>query len=170
MLRYVCHELLGNYLSLLVVPRRFRYELDSLAGFRTCADITDTVMGILLVYYQISQPICSIWRSTTINVGVPYSISVSLDVLLTLMIIVRLVLLSREVRNAMNAPFRISRLYKVVITILSESSALYAVTFLLWIGTWAADNSVQFVFFLLLAQTQVRGVLSVPCTPQPRNV
>ena len=112
----------------------------------------------MLLYYQISQPVCTIWRSTTVNVGVPYSISVSLDVLLTLMIIVRLVLLSKEIRNAMNAPFRIGGLYKAIITILGESCALYAVTFLLWIGTWVANNSFQYFFFPLLAQTQVRGV------------
>ena len=116
-------------------------------------------MGIVLVYYQISQPIGSIWKSTTINIGVPYSISVSLDVLLTLMIIARLVLISRDIRNAMNAPFKMSGLYKAVITILSESSALYAVTFLLWIGTWVTNNSFQHFFFPLLAQTQVRDFL-----------
>lgn len=120
----------------------------------------DIAVGIALVYYQATHPSCTIWRSTKINVGIPYSISVSLDVLLTLMIVVRLVLLSREIRKAMNAPFRISGLYKAVITILGESSALYAVTFLLWIGTWAANNSAQYFFFPILAQSQVRGVIS----------
>ena len=111
----------------------------------------------MLVYYQISQPDCTIWRTSTINVGVPYSISVSLDVLLTFMIIARIVLLSREIRKAMNAPFRISALYKAIITVISESSALYAVTFLFWIGTWAANNPAEYFFFPLLAQVQVRG-------------
>jgi hypothetical protein len=95
-----------------------------------------------------------------LNIGVPFSISVSLDIILTAMIIVRLVLLSREIRNAMNAPFRLSGLYKAVITILGESCALYAVTFLLWIGTWATDNPVQYFFFPILAQTQVRGLVA----------
>lgn len=117
-------------------------------------------MAIVLVYYQISQPNCTIWRSTVINLGVPSSISVSLDVLLTLMIIARLVLLSREIRKAMNAPFRIGGLYKAVITILCESSAIYAVTFLLWIGAWAAGNPTQYFFFPILTQTQVRDVVT----------
>ena len=121
------------------------------------ANITGVATGIMLVYYQVTQPSCTIWRSTSINVGVTYSVSVSLDVLLTLMIIARLVLLSREIRNAMNTPFRISGLYKMTIAILGESSALYAVTFLLWIGTWAAENPVEYFFFPILAQAQVRA-------------
>ena len=123
------------------------------------ANIADAATGVMLVYYQISQPGCTVWHSTTINVGVPYSISVSLDVLLTFMIIARLVLLSREIRNVMNAPFRISGLYKAVITVLGESSALYAVTFLVWIGTWATNSSAQYFFFPILAQAQVRWAL-----------
>ena len=121
--------------------------------------MADTAVGIALVYYQVTQPECTIWRSTTINVGIPYSISVSLDVLLTLMIIVRVVLLNREIRKAMNAPFRIGGLYKAVITILGESCALYAIIFLFWIGTWAANNPVQYFLFPILAQAQVSGVI-----------
>ena len=123
-------------------------------------------MGIALVYYQISQPTCKIWRDATINIGIPYSISVSLDVLLTLMIIARIVLLSKEVRSSLNAPSRISRVYKMTIAILSESSALYAITFLLWIGAWAANDPAEYAFFPLLSQTQVRGLFD---PPQPRD-
>lgn len=129
---------------------------------RNLANIPDPAMGIMLVYYQISQPGCSIWRSTTVNVGVPYSISVSLDILLTFMIIARIITLSRQIRSVMNAPFKISGLYKAIVTILCESSALYAVTFLLWVGTWATNNPAEYFLFPILAQTQVRGVLVLP--------
>jgi hypothetical protein len=121
----------------------------------------------MLLYYQISEPSCAIWRSTTINIGDPYSISVSLDVLLTLMIIARILILSRDIRNAMNAPFRISKLYKTIIAIISESSALYALTFLLWIVMWAIDNPAEYFFFPLLAQIQVR---SFPGVPQSQDI
>lgn len=123
-------------------------------------NIAETATGIVLIYYQASQPGCTFWRSTTINVGVPYSISVSLNILLTLMIIGRLVLLSRAVRSAMNAPFKISGMYKAIISIVCESSAIYAITFLLWIGTWAADSPFEYFFFPTLAQTQVSGVFT----------
>ena len=58
----------------------------------------------------------------------------------------------------MNAPFRLSGLYKTVITVVSESSAIYAVTFLLFIGTWAVDNPAEYFFFPVLAQAQVRTI------------
>ena len=125
---------------------------------RVLANFIDTATGIVLVYYQITEPTCFIWRSTTINIGIPYSISVSLNVFLTVMIIARLVLLTRGLQKAMNAPFRICGLYRTVITVVSESSAIYAVTFLLFIGTWAADNPAEYFFFPVLAQAQVRTV------------
>lgn len=93
------------------------------------------------------------------NIGIPYSISVSLDVLVTLMIVGRLVLLSKKLQSAMNAPFRLNGLYKAVVTVVSESSALYAVTFLLFISTWAVKNPTQYFFWPVLAQAQVRTVL-----------
>jgi len=111
--------------------------------------------GIVLVYYQITEPTCFIWRSTSVSIGVPYSISVSLNVFLTLMIIARLVLLTRRLQKAMNAPFRLGGLYRAVITVVSESSAIYAAAFLLFIGTWAADNPTEYFFFPVLAQAQV---------------
>ena len=123
--------------------------------------MTDAGVGIELVYYQATHSVCTVWRSTPINVGIPYSISVSLDVLLTLMIAIRFALLSREIRRLMNAPFKFGEVYKAIIAILGESLALYAITFLLWIGTWAVNNPVQHFFFQILAQTQVRAIASL---------
>ena len=53
---------------------------------------------------------------------------------------------------------RPDRLYKAIVTVLVESCSLYAVTFVLFIGTWATTSPLQFVFFPILAQTQVRAV------------
>lgn len=61
----------------------------------------------------------------------------------------------------MNAPFRIGGLYTAVITVVSESSALYATNFLLFIGTWAANHPSQFFFFPILAETQVRSTVCI---------
>jgi len=148
---------LNNWLAdgLLLYRCYVIYAMNSRAIVLPCLMYLATfVTGSLLIYYQVSQPGCYIWRPTSFNVVVPYSVSVSLNVFLTLMIIARLVLLGRAIQNAMNAPFKISGLYKAVITVLSESSALYAVTFLLWIGTWAAENPLEYFFFPILAQTQ----------------
>ena len=116
----------------------------------------------MLVYQSISQPSVPIWRTPAINIGVTYSVSVSLDVLLTIMIIARLLLLNKEIRKAMNAPLKSSGMYRAVITVISESSALYVVTFVLFIGTWAVDDPSEYFFFPVLAQAQVRTFPTFP--------
>ena len=109
--------------------------------------------------------------------AVPYlSISVSLNVLLTLMIVVRLVLHGRNIRAATGSAVGISGLYKVVSTMLIESCALFAVNSLLVVGTLAAaghysninmvlngDYLVN-ILFPILAETQVRA-FSRPQSP-----
>ena len=50
---------------------------------------------------------------------------------------------------------RPKRLHEAIITIFVESSALYAVCFLLYIAPWGAGRNVQFIFFPILAQVQV---------------
>ena len=88
--------------------------------------------------------------------GLPYfTISVSLNVLLTLMITIRLILYSRNIRGDMGARIGVSSLYRTTVTMLIESSALYAVTSLLFIGLYAAHNYVSDIFLPVLAQVQV---------------
>ena len=112
-------------------------------------------MGIVFIY-QTSQPNSSIWNSVAINFGLPYfSISVALNILLTLMIVTRLVLHSRNVRSAVGASPGVSGLYKAVVTMLIESSALYAVNSLLFIGPWGAKSQAADIFLPILAETQV---------------
>ena len=117
-------------------------------------------MGIWLVYTT-SQP-SSIWESLAANIGIPYfSITISLNVILTLMIVGRLILHGRNFRDAMGTPARASGLYKAVITILIESSAIYAVTSLLFIGPWIAKNRASDIFLPILAEVQVRSFLFI---------
>ena len=116
-------------------------------------------MGIMLIY-QTSRPNSSIWNSVAISFGLPYfSLSVALNVILTCMIVTRLVLHSRNVRSAMGAPGGVTGLYKAIVTMLIESSALYAVNSLLFIGPWAAQSQVADIFLPILAETQVRTCL-----------
>jgi len=91
-----------------------------------------------------------------IDFGVPYySISLSLNVLLTLMIVIRLILHNRKFRNVTGGLAGTNGLYKAVVSMLVESCALYAVTFLLFIVPWASDDPVVNIFFPILAETQV---------------
>ena len=86
-----------------------------------------------------------------------FSISLSLNILLTVMIVVRLVLRSRNIRTAMGCPAGISGLYKTTATMLIESSALFAVCSLLVIIPWAVHSPVANAFTRILAETQVRA-------------
>ena len=68
------------------------------------------------------------------------------------MIVARLALHNRKIRNAAG---RASGLYSAIITMLVESSALYAITFLLYIIPWSMRSGAQFIFFPILAGAQV---------------
>ena len=115
-------------------------------------------MGIMLID-QTANPHDRFWDSITVNFGTPYFlISLALNVILTLMIVIRLIMHRRNIRNAMGAQDRASRVYKTIITILVESSALYTVSFLLFVGPWGATSYVEDIFFPPLAQAQVCAV------------
>lgn len=114
-------------------------------------------MGIMLIY-QSSRPESNLRNPTAIfDFAIPsYSISLSLNVLLTLMIVARLILHDRKFGKAMGAPATTGGLYNSIVTVLVESSALYAVSVLLFIGLWASNNPSANVFSPILAGTQVR--------------
>ena len=112
-------------------------------------------MGIITLYLS-SQPGSSLWKGITVNFGLPYfTISVGLNVLLTLMISARLLLHSRNIRGAMGSTNGVGSLYRAIVTMLIESSALYAVTSLLFIGPYAANNYASDIFLPILAEVQV---------------
>lgn len=118
-------------------------------------------MGIITLYLA-SQPGSSLWSGITVNFGLPYfTISVGLNVILTLMISARLILHSRNIRGAMGSTTGASSLYRAIVTMLIESSALYAVTSLLFIGPYAANNYASDIFLPILAEVQV----SIRLTP-----
>lgn len=84
-----------------------------------------------------------------------YSISLALNILLTLLIITRLILLRRNIRRAMGASNRSGGLYTAVVTMLVESCALYVITLLLFSVPWAVGDWVREIFFGILPATQV---------------
>ena len=99
------------------------------------------------------------WNSVVTRLGVPYySISLSLNVLLTLMIVTRLIRHSRNIRNAIR-PAKDKGLYDTVVTMLVESCALYAVGSLLFIGPLGAESEIQGIFAPIFVNVQVGVVL-----------
>jgi len=124
--------------------------------------------GIATLYFQYNSYIF-ITVPGLPKFGIPYlSISVSLNVLLTLMIVIRLVLHGRIIRNAAGSLAGISGLYKTISTMLIESCALFSVSSLFVVGALTAvvygrtlnalaiGGFVVDIFFPILAEIQVR--------------
>ena len=113
-------------------------------------------MGIGYTYQILHEGIGASAYPVVFNFGTPfYSISLALCLLLTLMIVVRLALHSRNIRNVLGPQGGAGGLYRAIYTMLIESYALYVVNFVLFIGTWGANNGLQYTFFQVLAETQV---------------
>ena len=109
-----------------------------------------------MVIYKTSQPNSDILSPVLVDFGLSYlSISVSLNVLLTLMIVIRLVLHSRNIRIAMGAPSGVAGLYRAVVVMLIESSAIYTVSSLLFLGPWGSGNHIADMFLSIVAEIQV---------------
>ena len=113
-------------------------------------------MGIL---YQVVGSKDTGYSSVVTDFGLPYlSISISLNILLTLMIIIRLILHTRNIRIAMGIT-GIGGLSKAIVTMLIESCALYTTNSLLVIVSWVTGYNDVVTFVPFLAQTQVRAFL-----------
>ena len=112
-------------------------------------------MGILIVYQSLTP---GIWATVYSNFVLLYlSASSSLNVLLTLAIVIRLTLHARNIRVAVGAPAGIGGSRKLIVSILIESSALYSVSSLLVLGPWIIGSSAVEVLLPVLAETQVRA-------------
>jgi hypothetical protein len=138
------------------IPHLFWYALRKVTA-TLLANVIDTGTGVVLIYQ--STHLNNIWYSFKPILGIPYfSVSISLNVLLTLIIVTRLILHSRSVGSALGPLVRPSRLYNAIVTILIESSALYALFSLLFIATWATKTRAIGLFLPILAETQVRSI------------
>ena len=133
------------------LPCFFRYVFGSLSRrhYRIANNI-NTALGIVFIWESSNA------NFTTADVSIPYySVSTSLSVLLTFMIATRLVKYNKNVRNATGAPGRGGGVYGTAVTVFVESCALYAVNYILFLGTWAAFTSAANIFYPLLAEIQV---------------
>ena len=116
-------------------------------------DISNLGTGIVFLY-PIGGSLSQIWSGL-----VYFSISLSLNILLTLMIVIRLIVYGRNIRAATGSPVGVNGLYKTIATILVESSAIFAVTSVLYIGLMAVDSPVMDLISPILCETQVRALL-----------
>lgn len=125
----------------------------SLSKFSTklLANSTDTATGFILCGASvpaIDDPTIDAYSITFAY----FIISLLLDVFLTLTIVTRLVLHNRNIRSAMGATVEASRLYKSIISILIESCALYAGSFLAYIATRCLGSPSWEIFQFVTAE------------------
>ena len=159
LLHFLQQKILGHCLSMRALHRFFEYALHSLAATPK-AHFPDTATGIMLICL-ILKPDSDVWGGAAVRSGLPYfSISLSLNILLTLLIVARLAMHERYIRNALGTRSESSGLYETIITVLVESCAIYAVTSLLFVVPWGAKSHVADIFLPILAQVQVRTLVS----------
>jgi hypothetical protein len=85
-----------------------------------------------------------------------YGVSVALNVILTLMLVVRLAIHHRNIRNV--SGLGANGLYKALIAMLIESCSIYSIALLIYIGVAASSNFAFEIFYPIISQTQVRAV------------
>ena len=105
-------------------------------------------LSFTLSFYEAFRPdALSIYPTISLSF---YVISVSLNVLLTLMIVTRLILQKRNIQNAMGTAHGSGGLYNTIVTMLVESCAISALTYILYIVMWVTGNSTEMMFCPLL--------------------
>ena len=133
------------------------------SGGDTLTNTTDVVLGIANIYYS-----SGMWTYTATNTNTNtsyFSICLSLNILLTLMIVIRLIVHIKNVRKATGASDGSGGLHTAAATVvmmLIESYALYAGILLASTISWAADSWVDTLFTGVVGTVQVCVVFPIP--------
>lgn len=107
-----------------------------------------TAMSMLTVY-QIAQPNTPLFTRASVQMILPYfSLSVSLNLILTLMIVTKLLLARRNMHLAVGKDH--GKAYVGVAAMVVESAALYSVSSIIFIATFSSNLSTVFSVFLPL--------------------
>ncbi|KAK1222835.1 hypothetical protein PQX77_014257 [Marasmius sp. AFHP31] len=118
----------------------------------------DLAMGTLYLY-QLSQPSANLFTGQAIDFGLPYFVlSTSLNVLLTILLCSRLIFHQRRITKTLMRP---QVPYMSIVAMLVESSAIYAVCSVIFIGTYGAGNIASSIFLPVLAQAQIISPLLI---------
>ena len=119
---------------------------------------TNAALGIVCIY---EVPILG--TPISIDTYLSYNfVALSLNVLLTLMIIARIMWHRRNTQNVVGTSAGVGGLYTTVITMLVESCALYTVASLLYLVPVAAGSEISIVFTWAVGSFQVRTVFALP--------
>lgn len=110
----------------------------------------------ILTLYQASRPEASLWTHTTVQFTLPYfTISISLNIILTLLLVGRLLHMSHKARTSLGKQHAAT--YISVAAMLIESAAPYAIVGLIFIISYARNSYVQNLVLPVLSQIMVRA-------------
>lgn len=116
-------------------------------------------MGVLWTL-QSSSPGLSFYSALPLAYGTSYyAISLSVNMVLTILIILRLLHYRRTVVSVMSAEH--AKHYVSLATVLVESAALYSVFALLFLVTYAVNNPLNQVFLSIAQASQVRLLITI---------
>jgi hypothetical protein len=114
---------------------------------------TFQAMGVLWAL-QSSQPGLSLYGGLPVAYGTAYyAISLSVNVILTFLIIVRLYLYRRTLIASL--PEEHAREYVSLATIIVESASIYSIFALIFLITYAVNNPINSVFLAVTTSSQV---------------
>ncbi|KAH9847670.1 hypothetical protein C2E23DRAFT_889776 [Lenzites betulinus] len=142
----------GNVSFVVANSRRRAPVWDSLwiIVFPFLVYLASTAMSILSVF-QTSRPDASLWSTTGVVFSVPYfSISIGLNILLTLLLVTRLLYMSYNAKHSIGPEH--SKAYVSIAAMLLESATPYAVTGMIFIITYARNSNVQHLVLPILGQ------------------
>jgi hypothetical protein len=103
---------------------------------------------------QSSQPGLSLYSKLPLAYGVSYqAISLSVNVILTILITIRLLMHRRTIMNSL--PEDHAKQYISLATIIVESAALYSVFAVIFLITYAVNNPINQIFLSVASSSQV---------------
>ncbi|KAF9066945.1 hypothetical protein BDP27DRAFT_1329721 [Rhodocollybia butyracea] len=110
-------------------------------------------LGVVLLF-QSSRPNATLWTKVTVNFGIPYySLSVSLNIMVTLAISLRLMYYRNRLKKSLGTASNLP--YVSIAAMLIESSSVYAVGSLCFIIPYALNSAASHLFLPVLIQAQV---------------
>ncbi|EMD39212.1 hypothetical protein CERSUDRAFT_152269 [Gelatoporia subvermispora B] len=111
-----------------------------------------TVLSCLLTI-QTALPGGSLWSTNTINFSVPYwSISMSLNIILTLLLVARLLWMRRRISQVLGPQY--SSTYTSVAAMIIESALPYALVSFVFVVLYGLQNTAENLFIPVLTQVE----------------
>ena len=150
---HVLEQRLRYYNSLRNLLRIYWYDGSSIhSTTNSHSDIL--AMSIMSVYFA-SRPGSSLWTPDTVKVTIAYlSMSIALNLILTILIVGRLLYLSRSVKAILGESH--AKTYTSVAAMMIESAAPLSLTSIVFIITYGLDSNVQNLVLPILSQVLVR--------------